>query len=129
MVPIGNLLLLAIAVLAPTMLFWLIVRVPRFVDGLGAWLRGRRGPTPTAPPIEQLAADLRRVHHTIADCAPGTPAVRRRAAREAYDALLVQACAATDVPHHLDTLPDGVDREVERLRVEQALRTAGLSVP
>jgi len=129
MVPAGNLLLLAIAVIAPTMLFWIIIRVPRFVDGVGARLRRRRGPAPTTPPIERLAADLRRVHTTIAECPPGTPAVRRRAARQAYDALLVQACAAVDVPHRLAALPEGVDREVERLRVEEALRTAGLSVP
>jgi hypothetical protein len=129
MAPIGNLLLVVVAVLAPTILFWLLVWTPRFVDGLGARLRARRGPEPTGPPIEKLAADLRRVHHTIADCPAGTPAVRRRAARQAYDALLVQACAAIDVPHRLDILPDGMDREIERLRVEQALRTAGLSVP
>lgn len=127
MVPIGNLVLLAVVVIAPSLLFWLLLRTPRTVDALGAYLRRRRGPTPTAPPIERLAADLRRVHNALATFPPGTPNVRRRATREAYDALLVQACAAVEVPQRLDVLPDGMDREVERLRVEEALRAAGVN--
>lgn len=128
MVPIGNLVLLAVAVIAPSLLFWLLVRAPGTVDAMGAYLRRRRGPTPTTPPIERLAADLRRVHHVLATFPPGTPNVRRQATREAYDALLVQACAAVDVPHRLADLPEGMDREVERLRVAEALRTEGVNV-
>lgn len=128
MVPVGNLLLLAVVVIAPTLLFWVILRVPRGFDSVGAYLRRRRGPTPAAPPIERLAADLRRVHRALADFPPGTPNVRRRAAKEAYDALLAQACVAVDVPHRLDALPEGMDRELERLRVEDALRAAGVRV-
>jgi hypothetical protein len=115
--------------IAPTLLFWLILRVPRMVDAVGAYLRRRRrGPEPVCPPIERLAGDLRRVHRTLVEYPPGTPAVRRRAARQAYDALLAQACTAVDVPHRLDALAEGVDREVERLRVEEALREAGIRV-
>lgn len=129
MVPVGNLILLVIVVIAPTLLFWVLLRVPRTVDAVGAHLRRRRrGPEPACPPIERLAADLRRVHRTLAEFPPGTPAVRRRATREAYDALLAQACTALDVPHRLDVTGEGIDREVERLRVEEALRTAGISV-
>lgn len=128
MVPVGNLVLFVIAVIAPTLLFWVLLRVPRTVDAIGAYLRRRRGPEPSGPPIERLAADLRRVHRILAELPPGTPAVRRRATRQAYDALLVQACAAVDVPHRLDGLAEGVDREVERLRVEEALRAAGVRV-
>jgi len=129
MVPFGNLILLVVVVIAPTLLFWVLLRVPRTVDAVGAYLRRRRrGPEPRNPPIERLAADLRRVHRTLADFPPGTPAVRRRATREAYDALLGQACAALDVPHRLDSIGEGMDREVERLRVEEALREAGVRV-
>ena len=128
-VPIGNLLLLAVVVTAPTVIFWMLVRTPKAVDAIGARIRRhRRGPEPLTPPIERLTADLRRVHRTIATYPPGTPALRRRAAREAYDALLVQACAVVEVPHRLDALPEGVDREVERLRVAEALRDGGLNV-
>jgi hypothetical protein len=83
----------------------------------------------TGPTIEQLSADLRRVHRLLAGFEPGTPAIRRRGAREAYDALLVQACAAVEVEHRLDGSPEGIDRELERLRVEESLRGAGLVIP
>ncbi|OLF10761.1 hypothetical protein [Actinophytocola xanthii] len=126
-VAVTNVVLLVVAVLAPTVLFWLLLRLPRVVDGLGAAVRRRRGPSPTGPPIERLAADLERVRRTLAEFPPGTPQVRRRAAGEAYDALLAQACRAVDVPHTLDQLPQGMAREVERLRVEEALRRAGIS--
>ncbi len=129
MVPVGNLILLAVVVIAPTLLFWVLLRVPKTVDAVGAYLRRRRrGPQPACPPIERLAADLRRVHRTLAEFPPGTPALRRRATRDAYDALLVQACTALDVPHRLDAVGEGIDREVERLRVEEALRSAGIHV-
>ncbi|MFL6124851.1 hypothetical protein [Actinophytocola sp.] len=125
---VGNLVLLAIAVVAPSALFWLLLRLPRTVDAVGAHLRKRRGPQPDRPPIERLAADLRRVHRALTEFPAGTPAVRRRATRQAYDALLIQACQAVDVPHRLDTISEGVDREVERLRVEEALQEAGVRV-
>jgi hypothetical protein len=132
MVPVGNLVLVVIVVIAPTALFWVLLRVPRTVDVIGASLRRRvshrRGPEPAHPPIERLAADLRRVHRTLADFPPGTPAVRRTATRAAYDALLVEACAALEVPHRLDGLAEGVDRAVERLRLEELLRDAGVPV-
>ena len=55
--------------------------------------------------------------------------VRRIATRDAYDELLRQACAAVEVRHDLDSLPEGIERNMERLRVEEALRTAGLTIP
>lgn len=54
--------------------------------------------------------------------------VRRTGALQAYDALLMQACRAIDVPHRLDQLPMGTPLEVERLRVEQSLISAGLVI-
>jgi hypothetical protein len=131
-VPVENLVLLVFAVLLPSLLFWFLLRIPKLVDGIGARYRRyrrARSPEPTGPPIERLAADLRRVHRSLADCPPGTPIVRRRAARQAYDALLAQACTVVEVEHRLTELPEGVERDVERLRVEEALRTAGLTVP
>jgi cobalamin biosynthesis protein CobD/CbiB len=123
-----NVLLFAAAVIAPTLVFWFIVRVPRLVDGIGERVRRRRVVS-TSLPIEQLAADLRRVHRLLVQCPDGTPMVRRIATRDAYDELLRQACGAVDVRHDLDTLPEGVERDMERLRVEEALRTAGLTIP
>ncbi len=123
-----NVVLFAVAVLAPTLVFWFLTRVPRIVDGVGERMRRRRA-APTGLPIEQLAADLRRVHRLLVQCPDGTPMVRRVATREAYDELLRQACDAVDVPHELDAVPEGMERDMERLRVEEALRTAGLTIP
>jgi hypothetical protein len=78
-------------------------------------------------PIERIAADLRRVRRTLASFEPGTSAVKKIAARQAYDALLVQACAALEVEHRLHVLPEGMDRGIERLRLEECLRELGLS--
>lgn len=78
-------------------------------------------------PIERIAADLRRVRRTLAGFEPGTSAVKKIAARQAYDALLVQACEALEVEHRLAVLPQGMDRDLERLRLEECLRERGLS--
>jgi hypothetical protein len=124
----ANVALFAIAVLAPTLVFWMLVRLPRVVDVVGERIRRRRVQA-TGLPIEQLAADLRRVHKLLVQCPDGTPMVRRVATRDAYDELLRQACTAVDVRHELDELPEGVERDMERLRVEEALRDAGLTIP
>jgi hypothetical protein len=128
-VPVANVVLVVAAVVAPTLLFWVLLRVPRTVDALGSFVRRRRAPSTGRLPIERLTADLHRVHRTLAEYPPGTPNVRRRATRDAYDALLAQACGAVDVSHRLGELPDGMPRELERLRVEEALREAGLTMP
>jgi hypothetical protein len=93
-------------------------------------LRRLRPPAPVSPhrPIERIAADLRRVRRARACFEPGASAVKKIAARQAYDALLVQACRALDVEHRLLVLPEGVEREIERFRVEERLRDLGLSV-
>lgn len=78
-------------------------------------------------PIERIAADLRRVRRTLAGFEPGTSAVKKIAARQAYDALLVQACEALEVAHRLRVLREGMDRDIERLRLEECLRERGLS--
>ena len=124
----ANVGLFAIAVLAPTLFFWALVRLPRVVDRIGEHIRGRRV-TPKSLPIEQLAADLRRVHRLLVQTPDGTPMVRRIATRDAYDELLRQACEAVEVRHDLDALPEGIERNMERLRVEEALRSAGLTIP
>jgi hypothetical protein len=43
----------------------------------------------------------------------------------AYDAWLLAACRRLDITEHLTTL-DGMDLEIERVRVEGQLETAGL---
>lgn len=122
--PLTNLLIYAVVAVAPTLVFWIALSAM-------AATRRRRRPAgePVHRPIQELAADLRRVHRLLLDFAPGTPAARRKGTRQAYDALLVQACAAVEVEHELTVLHEGIDRDVERLRVEEALRGAGLAIP
>ncbi|MGK4597980.1 MULTISPECIES: hypothetical protein [Amycolatopsis] len=122
---IGPVALYAVVAVAPSVLFWCALKVPA---GL-RWWRGRRRPElPAGPPIEKLAADLRRVHRQLAELPSGASAVRRYGTRQAYDALLVQACREVEVVHRLAELPEGFDREIERLRVEESLAERGLSV-
>ena len=68
-------------------------------------------------------------HRLLAQFRPGTPMARRVGTRQAYDALLVEACDAVDVEQRLDQMPEGLAREVERLRLEESLRSAGLAIP
>ncbi|MBB5954271.1 hypothetical protein FHS29_000841 [Saccharothrix tamanrassetensis] len=122
--PWANFALFAAAALAPSALCWAALRLPRLIRGLR-----RETASPQGLPIEQLAADLRRVHRILECVRPGTPYARRAGVRQAYDVLLAQACAAVGVAHRLGELPEGVDREIERLRVEESLRAAGLVIP
>jgi hypothetical protein len=124
--PVGNVLLYAAIVSAPTVALLGALRLLALVRGLRHRMRP---PVPEHPPIQELAADLRRVHRLLAQFRPGTPMARRVGARQAYDALLVEACDAVDVEQRLDQMPEGLAREVERLRLEESLRSAGLAIP
>ncbi|WP_216212174.1 hypothetical protein [Amycolatopsis aidingensis] len=124
--PLGNVLLYLAVVVAPTAGFWLLPKLARLVTRLAC---RRRRAQPDLPPIERLAADLRRVHRSLRTLRQGAPVVRRRATNQAYDALLVQACRAVEVPHRLEAELDGIERAAERLRVEEELRRAGLAIP
>lgn len=124
---VGVLTFLAVA-LIPTVVFWLALRVPWLVRKASR-LRRRPRPDPLAtPPVEQVAADIRRVHRLLMRMPEGASYARRRGAEQAYEDLLVVACRAVRVEHRLGELPDGVDRDIERLRVEAALQEAGLVI-
>ncbi|MEV0153063.1 hypothetical protein AB0H57_04885 [Micromonospora sp. NPDC050686] len=78
-------------------------------------------------PLQQVAADLRRLGgHRMA--ATGRSVVWHGAVIEAYDERLRDACRALGRTEHLGELT-GVDREIERLRVEGELHAAGLTLP
>ena len=81
----------------------------------------------SGPPLEELAATLRRLHPAVRSPRPETTAVRQRGIVAAYDGVLVAAAAALDVPTTLAELPEGLDHEAERLRVEHELQRAGLT--
>ena len=82
---------------------------------------------PTGPPLEDLAATLRRLHPAVRSPRAETTPVRQQGILAAYDGVLVAAAAALGVPTTLADLPEGLDHEAERLRVEHELQRAGLS--
>lgn len=96
------------------------VRVARFLRVIPP-----EPPTPVGMPLERIAADLRRLR-VEATHRPGMPMAKYRGAVAAYDDALLDACRALEVSTDLSSLPDGVERESERLRVEYELEQAGI---
>jgi hypothetical protein len=79
--------------------------------------------------IDQLGRGLRRIRTDLESCRrqeflPGKQ-TRVRAGRLAYLDLLLEACDLLEVEHRLDDLR-GIDQQLEILRVEDALSSAGL---
>ncbi|WP_433300022.1 hypothetical protein ACQP2F_01885 [Actinoplanes sp. CA-030573] len=79
------------------------------------------------PSIEQIAYDLRRL-----DVQRRSDLIRqsekwRAAVLRAYDQRLCLACRCLGLSEHLEPL-EGMDRELERLRVESELQAAGLAL-
>jgi hypothetical protein len=91
----------------------------------------RRGPTPSIPPLEEVAADLRRLRADVIrleGASEATPHRRARlmAVRSAYQDSLLIACRALEVPVRRAELSRTPAAEVHRL--ETALRDRGLDV-
>ncbi|WP_101523165.1 hypothetical protein [Nocardioides houyundeii] len=83
-------------------------------------------PAPTGPPVQRIAADAQRIRSAIRQAPAGTPVARMRGWQQAYDDVLVVACEALDLEQRLGRLPPGVQRDLERERVERMLVRAGL---
>lgn len=104
----------------------------RLVRRWQAWrwdrLTGLSGPlvpqAPVGPPIERIAADLRRLGRQRAGLA-GRSSLWHSAILRSYDARLHAACRELEIVEYLAEL-SGIDRDIERLRVEGALQAAGL---
>jgi hypothetical protein len=84
-------------------------------------------PAAPGPPLEKLAADLRRLRAEVRSPRPGIAMAKQRGIVAAYDEVLVETARALGVPTTLAEVPDGLDHEAERLRLEVALERAGLS--
>jgi hypothetical protein len=76
------------------------------------------------PAIEEIAADLRRLGRQRLGIAASS-SVWYAAVIRAYDERLRLACRCLEVPEHLGEL-EGIDLEIERVRVEGELIEAGL---
>lgn len=94
--------------------------------GRALHLTGPPPPNPSGPPIEQVAADIRRIRAQIGQAPPGMPVARMRGWLRAYDDVLATACHALALEERLRILPEGAERDLERERVERLLKAAGL---
>jgi hypothetical protein len=79
------------------------------------------------PSIDQIENDLRRLNHVRRTSQAVESRSWRDAVDRAYDLRLCLACECLGLAAHLGPL-DGMDRELERLRVEEELRAAGLTL-
>lgn len=79
------------------------------------------------PSIEQIAYDLRRLDQQRRGGPTQQSEKWRAAVLRAYDQRLCLACRALDLTEHLEPL-EGMDRDLERLRVESELQAAGLAL-
>jgi hypothetical protein len=125
---VANALVALGVVLFPTMLAMTIIAavcVGRRVSARA------RGPMPVGPPIERIAADLRRLHlqRRMFQAGPPNPGggLSTRALTAAYVEVLTTACRVLEVdPPVVTAAGHASDQEIER--VEHDLRDRGLDV-
>jgi|1186.fasta_scaffold244709_1 hypothetical protein len=78
-------------------------------------------------PLERLAADLRRLREVVRADAHRS-AAHQLGNRLAYDQILIQACRMLEIEHELSEETTGMERDIERFRVEAELERAGVTV-
>jgi hypothetical protein len=84
----------------------------------------RSAEAPAGPPIEVVAADLRRLGRQRSGAASSSP-FWFAAVERAYDERLVLACRELEIPQYLGELT-GLDLDIERVRVEGQLEASGV---
>ena len=126
--PLGGLLIVAAIISTLVAVIGGVLHRREVGSLLGRLRLGRRPaePMPTRLPIERIARNARRVRGELASVPSGTPMARRRGLTSAYDDLLADACRALGVPDTFSGLEPGLERDCERLRVEQELEDVGL---
>jgi hypothetical protein len=127
---VGLLEVVALAA-APVVMVSILVRTPQIYER--SVTLGRRvsllhtPPTrPASLPIEKLAADLRRLRPACRSAHPDARSAKQQQIVATYDAVLIATARALDVDTTLAGMDEGMSREVERRRLEQALEAAGL---
>lgn len=124
---------LVLVMALPTLVAAAVVSGPRWWDALVERHRAdrRTGPQPYGPPIEQLAADLRRLlrlHGQLSASAhAGLSAHRVWAVEAAISARAIEAAVALGVPH-----PGPAAAALTRTQLRElltALAAAGLALP
>ena len=106
-------------------------RSTRFVLSQVRRVRPRRRPDAEVValrrPIEQVGADLRRLHASFHR--DGLRFVKYEGCRLAYDQVLAEAAEMAGAPHLLCLLEPGPELDRERVRVEHLLRAHGMLPP
>ena len=98
------------SILAVLAFLWVVLdwdTYARRARRLAVQLRSPAPPRPTGPPVEQIAADLRRIQREIEQAPHDMPAARRRGWVRAYDDVLVAACRALGEEERIYALPRG----------------------
>jgi hypothetical protein len=125
---------LALIVAAPTLLGAIVVFAPKWCDAIGdRWASMRpQPPVPLGPPIEQLAADLRRLlrlhGEIIASAHLAMRAHRLWAVEGAIGTRAIEAARALGIPHPEVEGHDTLSRQ-QLHDVLTALAAAGLVLP
>ncbi|QBR93524.1 hypothetical protein [Nocardioides euryhalodurans] len=97
----------------------------RLLVRLGRRVLGRpETEAPPTRPIEQIAADVRRI--SVRYHQDGMRFAQYEGRRQAYDRVLAEAADTLDIPHLVGVLPPGAELDRERLRVETLLVDAGV---
>lgn len=104
---------------------WVLRHVRDWRDRRGDRRTARR---PVVLPVGQYVDDLRRLSRELAALAPGTPWARQHGTQLAFDSVLTKLCVALDIDNELATLPVGWARDLERLRMEDAIYAFGLRI-
>jgi hypothetical protein len=125
---------LALIVAAPTLLGAAVLYAPKWC-GLMAERLARLRPAPPAPlgpPIEQLAADLRRLLRLHGEMVSSAHLAMRAHRLWSIEAAIgvraIEAARALDVPHREPELPGALTRS-ELLDLLNALAACGLVLP
>jgi hypothetical protein len=127
-------LVVKVSVIAAVLVvWWVLADLRRYRDlavraGQALHVAEPSPPPPPGPPIEEVAADIRRIGGQIRQASPGMPVARMRGWVAAYDDVLVVACEALALEHRLRSTPEGAGRDLERERVERLIERAGLRV-
>jgi hypothetical protein len=124
---------IALIVLAPTLIGAVFATAPRWCAAIGRlWPEPDPGPQPVGRPIEQLAADLRRLlrlHEELTASAHlALRAHRLWAVEAAIGARAVEAARALEVPHR-EPAPTEMLTRSELALLLRALTEAGLVLP
>jgi hypothetical protein len=125
---------LVLIIITPTLIGAVVVTAPKWCGAIARlWPeRGENEPKPIGPPIEQLAADLRRLLRLHADLTTSAHLAMRAHRLWAVEAAIgvraVEAANALEIPHREPERPGALTRD-ELCGLLYALGDAGLVLP